>query len=190
MVFERFVSESRNEPPDIDVDFEHERREEIIQYIYNKFGRHRTGLCATVVHYRKKRALREIGKVMGISVDTIMIISQLPGWGKPDFTQAKLKKIGLNLSDRKLMQTLNLVDEMIGFPRHLSQHVGGFVITEDRLDELIPIENATMPNRTIISWDKNDIENLGILKVDILSLGMLSCIKKAFSLINKYYNKN
>ncbi len=190
MVFERFVSEARNEPPDIDVDFEHERREEIIQYIYNKFGRHRTGLCATVVHYRKKRALREIGKVMGISIDTIMIISQLSVWGKPSFTHDKLKKIGLNLSNRKLLQTLNLVDEIIGFPRHLSQHVGGFVITEDRLDELVPIENARMPNRTVISWDKDDIENLGILKVDILSLGMLSCIKKAFSLIHKYYYKN
>ena len=190
MVFERFVSEARNEPPDIDVDFEHERREEIIQYIYNKFGRHRTGLCATVVHYRKKRALREIGKVMGISLDTIMIISQLSDWRKPGFVHNKLKKIGLNLSSRKLLQTLNLVDEIIGFPRHLSQHVGGFVITEDRLDELIPIENATMPDRTVISWDKDDIDNLGILKVDILSLGMLSCIKKAFSLIHKYYNKN
>ena len=191
MVFERFVSEARNEPPDIDIDFEHERREEIIQYIYDKFGRHRTGLCATIVHYRKKRALREIGKVMGISVNTITILlSQLSGWEKPDSIHNKLKKIGVNPSNRRLLQTLNLVNEIIGFPRHLSQHVGGFVITEDRLDELIPIENATMPNRTVISWDKDDIDNLGILKVDILGLGMLSCLKKAFSLIYNYHKKN
>ncbi len=191
MVFERFVSESRNEPPDIDVDFEHERREEVIQYIYKKFGRHRTGLCATVVHYRKKRALREIGKVMNISIDTITILlSQLSSWKKSGSKHDKLKEIGLNPSNRRLLQTLSLVDEIIGFPRHLSQHVGGFVITEDRLDELIPIENATMLNRTVISWDKDDIDTLGILKVDILGLGMLSCIKKAFSLINSYHNKN
>ena len=133
MVFERFVSEVRNEPPDIDVDFEHERREEVIQYIYNRFGRNRKGLCATVVQYRKKRALREVGKVMGLSPDTIAILlSQLSGWHKPGSTSDKLKIVGLDPSNRRLLQTLKLVDEIIGFPRHLSQHVGGFVITEDR----------------------------------------------------------
>ena len=191
MVFERFVSEARNEPPDIDVDFEHERREEVIQYIYNKFGRHRTGLCATVVHYRTKRALREVGKVMGLSIDIITILlTQLSGWRKPGSTDDRLRKVGLNPKSRTLLKTLNLVDEIVGFPRHLSQHVGGFVITEDRLDELIPIENAAMSDRTIISWDKDDIDTLGILKVDILSLGMLSCIKKAFLLINNHHGQN
>ena len=191
MVFERFVSEARNELPDIDVDFEHERREEVIQYVYNKFGRHRTGLCATVVHYRTKRALREVGKVMGLSIDIITILlTQLSGWRKPGSTDDRLRKVGLNPKSRTLLKTLNLVDEIVGFPRHLSQHVGGFVITEDRLDELIPIENAAMSDRTIISWDKDDIDTLGILKVDILSLGMLSCIRKAFLLINNHHGQN
>ncbi len=191
MVFERFVSEARNEPPDIDVDFEHERREEIIQYIYNKFGRHRTGLCSTVVHYRSKRAIREVGKAMGLSIDTITILlSQLSGWKKPGSIKEKLHKFGLDPSNRKLTQALMLINEIIGFPRHLSQHVGGFVLTENRLDELIPIENTSMHDRTVICWDKNDIDALGILKVDILGLGMLSCIRKAFSLIHKYYGHN
>ena len=190
MVFERFVSEARNEPPDIDVDFEHERREEVIQYVYNKFGRHRTGLCSTVVHYRRKRAIREVGKTMGLSIDIItVLLSQLSGWEKPGSLNEKLHKVGLNPSNRKLNQTLRLIEQIIGFPRHLSQHVGGFVLTENRLDELIPIENAAMQNRTVICWDKDDIDALGILKVDILSLGMLTCIRKAFSLIDTYHGK-
>ncbi len=188
MVFERFVSEARNEPPDIDVDFEHERREEVIQYIYEKFGRHRTGLCATVVHYRKKRALREIGKAMGLSQNIIeKLSSELSGWIKLEKDETQLQKIGLNPLNNRLAQILKLVKELIGFPRHLSQHVGGFILTENRLDELVPIENATMKNRTVICWDKNDIDILGILKVDILSLGILTCIKKAFSLIYDFH---
>ena len=152
MVFERFVSEARNEPPDIDADFEHERREKVIQYIYNKFGRHRTGLCATVVHYRTKRALREVSKVMGLSIYTItVLLTQLSGWKKPGSTNDKLQKVGLNSKSRKLLQNLNLVNEIIVFLRHLSKHVGGFVITADRLDELIPVENASMLDRTMIS---------------------------------------
>ena len=191
MVFERFVSEARDEPPDIDIDFEHERREEVIQYIYNKFGRHRTGLCAAVVHYRKKRATREVGKAMSLSNDTIeTLLYQLSGLKKPGLANEQLIKVGLNPSNRRLAQTLNLVKEINGFPRHLSQHVGGFVLTEDRLDELVPIENASMLNRTVICWDKDDIDALGILKVDILSLGMLTCIRKAFSLIYNYYGCN
>ncbi len=189
MVFERFVSEARDEPPDIDVDFEHERREEVIQWIYETYGRHRAGLCATVVHYRGKRAIREVGKVMGLTEDTIgAISSQL--WGFFDtsgMAESQLREIGLDPTDRRLQQTLELIFEIQGFPRHLSQHVGGFVITEGRLDELVPVENATMEDRTVICWDKDDIDTLGILKVDVLALGMLSCIRKAFDLINRHH---
>ncbi|NND43047.1 MAG: error-prone DNA polymerase [Silicimonas sp.] len=189
MVFERFVSEARDEPPDIDVDFEHERREEVIQHIYERYGRHRAGICATVIHYRGKRAIREVGKVMGLSDDTIgAISSQL--WGFFDtsgMAEQQLREIGLDPTDRRLKQTLELIFEIQGFPRHLSQHVGGFVITEGRLDELVPIENATMEDRTVICWDKDDIDALGILKVDVLALGMLSCIRKAFDLIGRHH---
>ncbi|MEE2774913.1 MAG: error-prone DNA polymerase [Pseudomonadota bacterium] len=190
MVFERFVSEARNEPPDIDIDFEHERREEVIQYIYNKFGRHRTGLCATVVHYRSKRAIRDVGKAMGLSREIIeILLSQFSSWKNSGSKKNKLLEVGLSLSNRRLNQTIALIETIIGFPRHLSQHVGGFILTENRLDELVPIENAAMPDRTVISWDKHDIDALGILKVDILGLGMLTCIQKAFSLIRTYHGK-
>ncbi len=184
MVFERFVSEARDEPPDIDVDFEHERREEVIQYIYARYGRERAGLCATVIHYRSKRAIREVGAAMGLSRDTVAALSsQIWGWGDGAPGADRLAEIGLDPADRRLAQTLHLVDEIIGFPRHLSQHVGGFVITEGRLDELVPVENAAMEDRTVICWDKDDIDALGILKVDVLALGMLTCIRKAFDLI-------
>ncbi|MDE0303532.1 MAG: error-prone DNA polymerase [Albidovulum sp.] len=184
MVFERFVSEARNEPPDIDVDFEHERREEVIQHIYERYGRHRAGLCATVVHYRGKRAVREVGKAMGLSGDTVAALSsQIWGWSGSGVPDDRLREIGLDSSDRRLRQTLRLCKEIHGFPRHLSQHVGGFIITEGRLDELVPIENAAMEDRTVICWDKDDIDALGILKVDVLSLGMLTCIRKSFDLI-------
>jgi error-prone DNA polymerase len=187
MVFERFVSEARDEPPDIDVDFEHERREEVIQYIYERYGRHRAGLCATVVHYRGKRAIREVGRVMGLSGDTISALSsQLWGWGHDGMPEQQLREIGLDPNEPRLKQTLDLVDQIVGFPRHLSQHVGGFIMTEGRLDELIPIENAAMEGRTVICWDKDDIDALGILKVDVLSLGMLTCIRKAFDLIRNH----
>ena len=189
MVFERFVSEARGEPPDIDVDFEHERREEVIQHIYERYGRHRAGLCATVIHYRGKRAIREVGKAMGLSDDTIAALSsQLWGFFSADgLEERRLREIGLDPADRRLRQTLALVEEIQGFPRHLSQHVGGFVITEGRLDELVPIENATMEDRTVICWDKDDIDALGILKVDVLALGMLTCIRKAFGLIETHH---
>ena len=190
MVFERFVSEARNEPPDIDVDFEHERREEVIQHIYARYGRHRAGLCATVIHYRGKRAVREVGRAMGLSEDTLSAMSsQIWGFGasKAMNTQ-RLVEIGLDPTDRRLQLTLQLIEEIQGFPRHLSQHVGGFIITEGRLDELVPIENATMEDRTVICWDKDDIDTLGILKVDILALGMLSCIRKAFGLLEKHHH--
>jgi DNA-directed DNA polymerase III PolC len=189
MVFERFVSEARDEPPDIDVDFEHERREEVIQHIYERYGRHRAGLCATVVHYRGKRAIREVGRAMGLTEDTIgAISSQL--WGFFDtsgMADQQLREIGLDPTDKRLALTLKLIFEIQGFPRHLSQHVGGFIITEGRLDELVPIENATMEDRTVICWDKDDIDSLGILKVDVLALGMLSCIRKAFDLLKTHH---
>ncbi|MFK7763624.1 MAG: error-prone DNA polymerase [Roseobacter sp.] len=190
MVFERFVSEARDEPPDIDVDFEHERREEVIQHIYERYGRHRAGLCATVVHYRGKRAIREVGRAMGLTEDTISALSsQLWGFfSTRGIETERLAEIGLDARDRRLKQTLALVYEINGFPRHLSQHVGGFVITEGRLDELVPIENATMEGRTVICWDKDDIDTLGILKVDVLSLGMLTCIRKAFDLLKMHHN--
>ena len=189
MVFERFVSEARNEPPDIDVDFEHERREEVIQHIYARYGRHRAGLCATVIHYRGKRAIREIGSAMGLSEDTVgALSSQLWGGGSAKGLEAdRMAEIGLDASDPHLIQTMALIYEVIGFPRHLSQHVGGFIVTDGRLDELVPIENATMEGRTVICWDKDDIDSLGILKVDILALGMLTCIRKAFDMISVHH---
>jgi len=188
MVFERFVSEARDEPPDIDVDFEHERREEVIQWIYERYGRHRAGLCATVIHYRTKRAIREVGRAMGLSEDLLgAMTSQIWGHGgEGRLDAARLAEIGLDPRDRRLALTLELIAEITGFPRHLSQHVGGFVITEGRLDELVPIENATMEERTVICWDKDDIDCLGILKVDVLALGMLTCIRKAFDLLAAY----
>ncbi|MDQ2090777.1 error-prone DNA polymerase [Marimonas arenosa] len=188
MVFERFVSEARDEPPDIDVDFEHERREEVIQHIYERYGRHRAGLCATVVHYRGKRAIREVGRAMGLSEDTISALSsQLWGfYAAGALEHQRMREIGLDPSDRRLKQTMALVHEIEGFPRHLSQHVGGFIMTEGRLDELVPIENATMEDRTVICWDKDDIDALGILKVDVLSLGMLTCLRKALDLIRQH----
>jgi error-prone DNA polymerase len=188
MVFERFVSEARDEPPDIDVDFEHERREEVIQHIYARYGRHRAGLCATVIHYRAKRAIREVGMAMGLSQDTVAALSgQLwGGFGNRATHRQRLAEVGLDPDDRRLAQTFELMNEIIGFPRHLSQHVGGFIITEGRLDELVPIENATMEDRTVICWDKDDIDALGILKVDVLSLGMLTCLRKSFDLMRSH----
>ncbi len=184
MVFERFISEARGEPPDIDVDFEHERREEVIQHIYAKYGRHRAGLCATVIHFRSRAAIREVGKVMGLSQDvTTGFTGQMWGSHGQGVDPERVRALGLDPDDQRLSQTLRLIGELIGFPRHLSQHVGGFIVTKGRLDELCPIENAAMDDRTIIEWDKDDIDALGILKIDILSLGMLTCIRKCFDLI-------
>jgi error-prone DNA polymerase len=190
MVFERFVSEARNEPPDIDVDFEHERREEVIQHIYERYGRHRAGLCATVIHYRGKRAVREVGRAMGLSEDiTAALSSQLWGWGSGGGHGRATARDRPRPGRPRLVQTLQLCEEIRGFPRHLSQHVGGFVITEGRLDELVPVENAAMEDRTVIAWDKDDIDALGILKVDVLALGMLTCIRKAFDLIADHHGQ-
>ncbi len=190
MVSERFISEHRGEPPDIDVDFEHERREEVIQYVYEKYGRHRAGLCATVIHFRTRAAIREVGKVMGLNADVTAALSgQIWGSSNQGPEDSRMKELGLDLSNRRIRQTIELIREIIGFPRHLSQHVGGFVITQGRLDALCPIENAAMENRTVIEWDKDDIDALGILKVDLLSLGMLTCIRKCFDLIETHHGK-
>ena len=188
LLFERFVSAERDEPPDIDVDFEHERREEVIQYIYTKYGRHRAGIAATVITYRSRSAVRDVGKAMGLSLD---MVSALSGsvWGRSSakINADQVRELGLNPTDATLAQTLKLVRELMGFPRHLSQHVGGFVITRGALDHVIPIANAAMPGRTFIEWDKDDLDALGILKIDVLSLGMLTCIRKAFGLIERHY---
>lgn len=184
MVFERFISRHRGEPPDIDVDFEHERREEVIQWIYAKYGRERAGLCATVIHFRTRAAIREVGKVMGLSADVTAALSgQIWGMSNKGADPARIRELGLNPDDQRLALTIRLIGEIIGFPRHLSQHVGGFIITRGRLDALCPIENAAMEGRTCIEWDKDDIDALGILKVDILSLGMLTCLRKSFALL-------
>ena len=188
LLFERFVSAERDEPPDIDVDFEHERREEVIQYIYTKYGRSRAGIAATVITYRSRSAVRDVGKAMGLSLD---MVSALSGsvWGRSSakINADQVRELGLNPTDATLAQTLKLVRELMGFPRHLSQHVGGFVITRGALDHIIPIANAAMPGRTFIEWDKDDLDALGILKIDVLSLGMLTCIRKAFGLIERHY---
>ncbi len=187
LLFERFVSTERNEPPDIDVDFEHERREEVIQYIYAKYGRERAGLTAVVISYRGRSAIREVAKAMGLSADTVSVLAtQIWGRGRDGVGEEELRAAGLDPDNRRLQQTLALTRALIGFPRHLSQHVGGFVMTRGRLDELVPIENAAMADRTVIEWDKDDIDALGILKVDVLGLGMLTCLRKGFDLLAQY----
>jgi error-prone DNA polymerase len=191
LIFERFISKERGEPPDIDVDFEHERREEVIQWIYDRYGRDRAGLTATVIHFRARAAIREVGKVMGLSQDVVARLSgQIWGWSGAAPDADRMRDAGLNPNDGRMMLAAKLIAEIIGFPRHLSQHVGGFVITHGRLDELCPIENAAMDDRTIIEWDKDDIDALGLLKVDILALGMLTCIRKAFALIAQHRGQN
>ena len=188
LLFERFISEERKEPPDIDVDFEHERREEVIQYIYARYGRERAGLAATVITYRGRSAVREVGKAMGLSEDVTAALASIV-WGamREEMHNGRLKEAGLDPDDPLLGRVIELSDEISGFPRHLSQHVGGFVLTKGRLDETVPIGNAAMADRTVIEWDKDDIDTLGILKVDVLGLGMLTCIAKCFDLIEAWY---
>ena len=191
LLFERFVSAERNEPPDIDVDFEHERREEVMQYIYAKYGRERTALTATVICYRSRGAMREVGKVMGLSADTIAALAgEIWGWSREGVEEEAVRALGLDPTDRRLGQALALTHMLIGFPRHLSQHVGGFVMTQNPLCEVVPIENAAMEDRTVIEWDKDDLDALGILKVDILALGMLTCLRKGFAFISRHYGRD
>jgi error-prone DNA polymerase len=187
LLFERFVSAERGEPPDIDVDFEHERREEVIQHIYEHYGRERAGLAATVICYRGRSAIREVGKVFGLSEDTVgALAGTLWGWSTHTAQENEVRSLGLDPSEPRLAKALDLAQQLIDFPRHLSQHVGGFVITRDRLDEIVPIENAAMEDRTVIEWNKDDLNDLGILKVDVLGLGMLSCLRRAFELLKVY----
>jgi error-prone DNA polymerase len=185
LLFSRFLSEERDEPPDIDVDFEHERREEVMQYIYARYGRERAGIAATVIHYRPRSTIREVGKALGLTEDvTARLSSTIWGqWGSA-VPEQNLAEVGFDLGNPDIARLKILIDRLLGFPRHLSQHVGGFVLTEGRLDELVPIHNAAMPDRTFIEWDKDDIDALGLMKVDVLALGMLTCIRKAFDLIN------
>jgi len=187
LLFSRFLSDVRNEPPDIDVDFEHERREEIMQYIYRRYGRERAGIAATVIHYRPRSAIREVGKALGLTEDvTTRLASTIWGnWGD-DVPEARVAEAGLDLANPVIARLKALVDQLLTFPRHLSQHVGGFVLTETRLDELVPIHNAAMPERTFIEWDKDDINALGLMKVDVLALGMLTCIRKSFDLLRQH----
>ena len=185
LLFERFVSPERKEPPDIDVDFEHERREEVIQYIYARYGRDRAGIAATVISYRGRSAVREVGKALGLSEDTVAALATtIWGLSNSSLPEDYVRQAGLDPSDPLLASCLELTQELIGFPRHLSQHVGGFVLTRGPLSEVVPIGNAAMEDRTFIEWDKDDLDALGLLKVDVLGLGMLTCIRKAFALID------
>ncbi|CAN5808208.1 error-prone DNA polymerase [soil metagenome] len=187
LLFERFVSEERREPPDIDVDFEHERREEVIQWIYATYGRDRAALCATVIRYRAKGALRDVGKALGLSEDLVKMLSaQVWGWSKEGVEPRHAKGLNLNMADRRLRLALELARQLIGVPRHLSQHPGGFVLTRDRLDDLVPIEPAAMADRQVVEWDKDDIDALGFMKVDVLALGMLSCMRRGFDLLKAH----
>ena len=187
LLFSRFVSEERREPPDIDVDFEHERREEVMQYIYRRYGRDRAGIAATVIHYRPRSAVREVGKVLGLTDDVVSRISSTV-WGSyaSAMEEKRFAETGYSLSNPVMARLKWLVDQILEFPRHLSQHVGGFVLTEGRLDEMVPIHNAAMPDRTFIEWDKDDIDALGLMKVDVLALGMLTCIQKSFQLMRAH----
>ncbi|MGB0746985.1 MAG: error-prone DNA polymerase, partial [Alphaproteobacteria bacterium] len=224
LLFERFISAARDEPPDIDVDFEHERREEVIQYIYSKYGRDRAGLAATVICYRTRGAVRDVGKALGLSEDAIAAISSnISGWnesragprpksaanpgdggkdsgdsksrngkGRSDrqtLAHERLGEIGLDVASPRLAMALDLIEQIRGFPRHLSQHVGGFVLTRGPLSDYVPIENAAMQDRTVIEWDKDDLEALGLMKVDVLALGMLSCMRRCFELLEQHYGE-
>ena len=187
LLFERFVSRERREPPDIDVDFEHERREEVIQYIYGRYGRDRAGLAATVISYRGRSAARDVGKAMGLSEDTCgALAGAIRDVHREGIAAHRLQEAGLDPADPLLRQTVALARELIGFPRHLSQHVGGFVLTRGPLEEIVPIGNGAMKERTFVEWDKDDLEALGLMKVDVLGLGMLTCIRKAFELLARH----
>ncbi len=190
LLFERFISVERNEPPDIDVDFEHERREEVMQHIYEHYGRDRAGLTATLICYRSRSAIRDVGKTLGLSQDIVEALSSsIWGWDSDGIDRNSIRQAGVNPDDPTVRLLILLTRELIGFPRHLSQHTGGFVITRGRLDELVPIENAAMEDRTVIQWDKDDLDALGILKIDVLALGMLTALRKGFDLIGRHHGK-
>ena len=187
LLFERFVSAERREPPDIDVDFEHEERERVIQWVYEHYGRERAALCATVIRYRARGAIREVGKALGLTEDvTGALSSQVWGWSEEGVEEQHAEALNLNLGDRRLRLALDLARQLIGFPRHLGQHPGGFVLTRDRLADLVPIEPASMQDRQVIEWDKDDIDALKFMKVDVLGLGMLGCLRRAFELLAEH----
>jgi error-prone DNA polymerase len=187
MLFERFISRERNEPPDIDIDFEHERREEVIQYLYNKYGRRRAALTGVVITYRTRSAIRDVGKALGLSLDAVDKLAKDNEWFHANgLRESNLRNLGLDPQAPMLKHLARLVGEILGFPRHLSQHVGGFVITREPLSDLVPIENAAMEDRTVIEWDKDDIDAMGLMKVDVLGLGMLTCIRKTFDEIKQH----
>jgi error-prone DNA polymerase len=191
LLFERFVSIERNEPPDIDVDFEHERREEVIQYIYRRYTRERAGLAATVICYRGRSAIRDVGKVFGLSGDALdLLAGTMWGWSQGGVKDEHARRAGFDTADPRLARVIKLTEALIDTPRHLSQHVGGFVMTQSRLDEVVPIENAAMDDRTVIEWEKNDLEALGLLKVDVLALGMLTCLRRGFAFLQSHYNEH
>jgi error-prone DNA polymerase len=184
---ERFISKERNEPPDIDVDFEHDRREEVIQYIYRKYSRERAALAATVITYRGRSAIRDVGKALGIEERRVSALARsLQWWENGVIDDERIREAGLDPKSPKVWRWIRLAESLLGFPRHLSQHVGGFVIAERPIHELVPIENAAMPERTVIEWDKDDLEELGLMKVDVLGLGMLSAIRRSFELIERF----
>jgi len=191
LLFARFISANRGEPPDIDVDFEHDRREEVIQYVYKRYGREHAAICATVVHYRSRRAIREVGKALGLTPDITAAIAKTV-WGSHDdgLPDHHIRQAGLDASNPAIQQTILLARELLGFPRHLSQHVGGFILTRGRLDETVPIGNGAMEKRTFIEWDKDDIDTLGLMKVDVLALGMLSCLRRGLDLMKTHYGKD
>jgi error-prone DNA polymerase len=191
MLVERFISRERNEPPDIDVDFEHERREEVIQYIYQKYGRHRAALTATVISYRPRSAIRDVGKALGLGdLQVGRMARSMQWWDGSRIEPERIREAGLDPASPMIHRLMVLVGELIGFPRHLSQHVGGFLISEGPLAQLVPVENASMEDRTVIQWDKNDLDDLGLLKIDVLGLGMLSAIRRSFELIERFYGKH
>jgi len=190
LLFERFLSEERREQPDIDVDFEHSRREEVMQYVYRRYGRHRAAIVATVIHYRPRSAIRDVGKALGLTEDVTSLLADTVwgSWGD-GLSEMQVKQAGLDPKNPMIDQAVRLAAELIDFPRHLSQHVGGFVLTQGRLDEYVPIGNAAMEDRTFIEWDKDDIDEIRMMKVDVLALGMLSCIRKCFDLIDQHKGK-
>ncbi|WGR69014.1 MULTISPECIES: error-prone DNA polymerase [unclassified Bradyrhizobium] len=187
LLFERFISKERLEPPDIDVDFEHSRREEVMQYVYRRYGRHRAAIIATVIHYRPRSAIRDVGKALGLTEDVTAALADTVwgSWGK-GLNDMQVKQAGLDPNNPMISLAVELATELIEFPRHLSQHVGGYVLTQDRLDTYVPIGNAAMDDRTFIEWDKDDVDALNMMKVDVLALGMLTCIRKCFDLIDKH----
>ena len=188
LLVERFISRERNEPPDIDIDFEHERREEVIQYVYRKYGRERAALAGTVIMYRPRSALRDLGKAFGLDpLQVARLARTMQWWDGSHIDDQRVREAGIDPRSSVLARLLKLANELVGFPRHLSQHVGGFVISEGRLDELVPIENAAMDDRTVVQWDKDDLNDLGLLKVDLLGLGMLTALRRAFDMVNEYW---